>query len=273
MKMIDSNPVSVEEEKAIDEKLDKMEEMAKKHNIYFDEALSIIEGEKTLNEVLEKHKAMSLKEDVEMEIDDQRLLALANYLDVDAEEISQETYDPNIYIVDENDGYLVVDEDEAQSYAYDEIVGTFDDLGLEAFTENFRDWILNYAVDDGELEDFVREEIVYKYDEMSDEEIVDECIDNGYINPEDAYEDTGDDVWGEVVIKDDLDIDELKARLIDDEFGSIDDYAGYIIDMFGEDFLIEEINNNPNIVDMEKVVNECIRWDGIAHFLAHYDGN
>ena len=56
MKMIDSNPVSEEESKKIDEKLDLMEKLAEEYNIYFDEALAIIDGYITLEEVLEKHK-------------------------------------------------------------------------------------------------------------------------------------------------------------------------------------------------------------------------
>lgn len=187
----------------------------------------------------------------------------------------QEGYRENVYeVIDEREEYIVLTYDEAYDEASNEIQMIFDELGLESFTANFQDWILNHALDESYFEDIVREEIEYKYDDMDDEDIVNEAIDRGFIEAEDAFEsEDEEDAWSDTIIKDDVDVDNLRDQLIDDDFGDIDNYAEYVNNMFGQEYLFKLIKNNPEIIDMDTVIEECIDQDGIAHFIAHYDGN
>ena len=258
---------------------DQAEKLCEKYNIYFDEAHDIVYGDRTLNEVLEEHKMNKEKlneevvedtiEDVESS-QDEKITLLADYLGVDPEDIEQSTYDDNVYIVDTDAEYLVCTEDEAEDYARQNIEDVWDDLGLESFTEDFQDWVVNYAIDEDYLETSVRDYIEMDIYDLVDEDVVEKAIDYDLIDREDAFEEDED---GFLVIKDDVIIDDLKEQLVDAEFDEIDDYAGWIEAQFGRDYLADMISSDPDIVDMDKLVDECIDWDGIAHFVATYDGN
>ena len=80
----------------------------------------------------------------------ERIQALATYLDIDPSEISN-TYGDE-FETPEGD-YLVVDEDEAEQLARDDIENLFDELGLDSFTPDFRDWIIMNALDNDWFED------------------------------------------------------------------------------------------------------------------------
>lgn len=46
----------------------------------------------------------------------------------------------------------------------------------------------------------------------------------------------------------------------------------YYVDTFGEEALTKLLKDKSYIIDMDAVVDECISQDGIAHFIARYDG-
>lgn len=123
----------------------------------------------------------------------EKLQAIANYLEVDPSYFEEEGYDPNEFESKEyNESYVVLTEEEAREYAERDIESVFDDLGMEAFTPDFQEWILNNAVEG----DF----------------------------------------------------------------------------FFGEDGLNDAVKEGRVDIDMDKIVDECISRDGIAHFVAIYDG-
>lgn len=147
----------------------------------------------------------------------EKLQAIANYLEVDPSYFEEESYDPNIFESKEyNESYVVLTEEEAREYAKRDIESVFDDLGLMSFTKSFQDWILKNAVD---IEAFAEE---YFHDGTTADDI-------DLIDLRDSY---GKDGRGNYVV-----------------YADIEPY-----------------------VDMEKIVEECIRLDGIAHFIAMYDG-
>lgn len=149
---------------------------------------------------------------------EQKLQALANYLEVDTNYFEEEGYDPNEFESKEyNESYVVLTEEEAREYAKRDIESVFDDLGLDAFTSSFQEWILNNAVD---IETFAEEH------------------------------------YGNVLAAEEIDLIDLRDSYGKDEHGKYYVYEG-----------IEPY------VDMEAVVDECISMDGIAHFVARYDGN
>ena len=72
-------------------------------------------------------------------------------------------------------------------------------------------------------------------------------------------------------LKDDVDIDDKKEEFIDllvENAGNPVDYCG---DEFGWDW-VTEMATQHNLIDMDEVVDQCIYLDGIAHFIATYDG-
>ena len=125
----------------------------------------------------------------------EKLQAIANYLDVDPSYFEEEGYDPNIFESKEyNESYVVLTEEEAREYAKRDIESVFDDLGLDAFKPRFQEWILNNAVE------------------------------------------------------------------------------GDFFFFFGEDDFNDAVKEGRVDINMDKVVDKCISMDGIAHFVARYDG-
>ena len=207
--------------------------------------------------------------------DEDRINALAAYLNIDPSEISN-TYDYE-YETPEGD-YLVVDEDEARELAEDDIKNLYDDLGLDSFTPYFRDWIIMNALDNDWFEDYVKEIYEYYVEDIEDESssmgydnrLIEEMHDHQVLSDDDFEEDED----GEPDLrnlKDYVDIDDKKEEFIDllvEDAGNAVDYCG---DNFGWDWVAEMASQN-NLIDMDEVVDQCIYEDGIVHFISRYDG-
>ena len=195
-----------------------------------------------------------------------RVNALASYLEVNPSTIT-DGYTENLFETEDGEEYFVVTEDEGRELAREDIESIIDDIGLDAFTPAFQDWITMYAVDDDWFEDACRESYTnYAYDIQDEEDdeygtrLAAECIENGLISEED-FED------GQYIGDEDL-VDLLSEHLVN----QVDDYVEWYRDDFGNDDLTYVVNHY-NLLDMEKIVDECIEQDGIAHFVASYDGD
>ena len=194
--------------------------------------------------------------------EESRRNALAKYLEVDVETV--ESVGNNEFEVD-GETYLVLTDSEAD-YEFDErIRSLWDDLGLDGVGGWMHDWIIENALDEDELEDLVREDVSNQIDWMSDEEVIDECINEGIISEEDVYDEEGE-------LKEDIDVDDLRSQLNDYRFDSVDDYAQYVNDAgFDESTLAYYI-------DEEKVI-EALKDDadvngtGRGQEIASYDGD
>lgn len=208
---------------------------------------------------------------------EQKLQALANYLEVDTNYFEEEGYDPNEFESKEyNESYVVLTEEEAREYAKRDIESVFDDLGLDAFTPSFQEWILNNAVEGDFFEDAIREsnqfyidDIENEYDEVFENRLISELVENDILT-EDDFEN-----WGEEnpTVKDDVDLDDKKREYLEHLVSGISDYAEEYKNQFGEDDFNDVVKEGKVDIDMEAVVDECISMDGIAHFVARYDGN
>lgn len=152
--------------------------------------------------------------------------ALADYLGISLDDIDYVGGD--VYDTPEGE-YLVASEEEAYKHAVEAIKNDVDDLGLDAFTPSFRDWILNNAIDEDAINDFIDREIDY-------------------------YETT----------EDDPDMLEFLRSL-----DSFDDKVSYVNDIYADDFSVRAID----FIDLDKVADEAISEDGVAHFIAFYDGD
>lgn len=184
--------------------------------------------------------------------------ALEKYLGV---EVKQSEYDENTFVTEDGEEYLVLDGDEADKATHDDIENFIDDAGIEGFTPGFQDWIYNNAVDEDFLYQVVEEEIDFLVGDMLDDaEALLERAKELEVLPEDATE---EDLY------DGIDEDIKTAWL--DEIAEKSTYAEYIEDNFGKEELSDIVKKN-NAIDLDKIVEECISWDGRGHFLAKYDG-
>lgn len=171
---------------------------------------------------------------------DARLLALAKYLEVEPEEV--EEVGENEFSIN-GDTYKVLTDEEAD-YEFDERVRSlWDELGLDEIGDNFRDYVLENCIDTDQLEDLVRDDISDYVYNMSDEEVADECIDEGIVESEEVYDEESDE-WSPE-LRDDVDFDDLREQLIDEKFNQVDDYVEYFRDLgydadFFKDYIDEE---------------------------------
>lgn len=215
----------------------------------------------------------SLMEDIS---DEERIPALANYLNIPEDEI-EHLWDYE-YQTSEGD-YLVVTEEEAEELAKEDIRNLYDDLGLESFTPSFRDWIIMNALDNDWFEEAVRESYEYYVEDIEDEassmgydnRLIEEMHDHQVLSDDDfEIDEDGEPNLSE--LKEDIDIDDLKEEFVDllvEEAGNAVEYCG---DNYGWDWVTKMATQN-NLIDMNEVVDQCIYEDGVAHFIARYDGD
>lgn len=208
--------------------------------------------------------------------DDARRKALADYLGIDVEDV--EVAGGHEFDTPEGD-YLVLTEDEAYDRALEDIQGTIDEMGLDAFTENFRDYILNNLLDDYHIKEeaIVQYYVDYAEDiehEPSDEfgnRLIEELYEHEILTDDD-FED-GEDGKDHYMLKPSVDLEEKVyeyAQTLSEDVIVSD----WLYDTFGDDVerMSEWLSEN-GYIDWDEVKRQCIRDDGEAHFIASYDGN
>ena len=192
-----------------------------------------------------------------------RKQALASYLEVNLEEVEESgdnEFDVN------GATYRVLTDDEADDAMRESIRNLWDDLGIEGVGGWMRDWILENAVDNDRLKDEVEENIRYDVDEnMSDDDVVAECISNDIISEESAYDEDGN-------IREEVDMDDLRDKLIETRLEDVDSYAEYLKDLgFEDDFFKDYIDDEKAIDALVDDVD--VNGSGRGQELAYYDGD
>lgn len=218
--------------------------------------------DQSINEFFKRFKP----EDIETEIDTieteevDKQEALADYLEVDVEEVE---YDGgNDFIVD-GDRYMVLTDDEADEEFENYCRSLWEDIGLE-IGGSIAEQILENAIDPNELEDYVREDIEnYVYEDLTDDEVIEECIDEDILIPEDVYDENDE-------IRDDIDIDGLREDLIEKKFEDVDDYVEYCRDMgYDNEFFSNYIDDDEAVQIIMDA--EDVNGDGRGA-ISSYDG-
>lgn len=201
-----------------------------------------------------KFNRKTLNESVSTE---ERAAALATYLGCEPFECSH-LYD-NEYKGPDGEEYYVVTEDEAEDLAREDIESLFDELGLDSFTDYFRSWIIENALDQDWFRECVEESTWSYVNDIEDEDgrLEEELLDRGIITEEDVEEG--------------YDVDDAKDRYVQFLMDDIDDYVEYCGFNFGWDWVSQVAIRN-NLFDMDAIVDQCILEDGVAHFIARYDG-
>jgi hypothetical protein len=210
-----------------------------------------------------------LMEDESME---DRKEALAKYLGCDASEIG-DGYRENVF---EHDGeeWAVLNGAEAEEWAEDDVRQIYGDMGLEAFTDSFRDYIMYNLLDEDAVRDMMYNYFSQDVNDLDDSDcdifgsgLVAELYDADLLTDEDLAEDED----GETILKDTVDLDSLKDELIEKKVND-NDPIDWLHEFYSDKELGEFIEDN-GLVDLDEVVDECIAQDGVAHFIASYDGN
>ena len=173
----------------------------------------------------------------------EKIISLLNYLTREVDDIT---------IIDEDtieiDGatYKILTDEEAEEEFKSYQENLFDDVGLSGYFESFQTWIKENALDKDYFDDIVREDY------------------ENYI--EDIKYDGEDRLLEEMKNVDVETEEEYLEYLIDNAGDSIE----YVTDNFGSDYLDEILQNNPWLIDLDKVIEEIKSWDG-RRCLAYYD--
>lgn len=204
-----------------------------------------------------------------------KLHALADYLDISAEDIQLENEDSNDKYNEyrtEIGTYLVMDEEESKQAVYDDIENLIDDLGIyDLFNPEFIDWIEDEAMDQDWFEDWFYEDYrMYAKDIESEEDdeygnrLNQECVECKLIRPDEI-------VNGEYRGQEDL-YELLAEYLVNSIRESTSTFSKEFKFQLGKDGLRAVIKEHPHIVDINTIIDECIRLDGYGHNLSSWDG-
>lgn len=189
--------------------------------------------------------------------------ALAEYLDVEVDEI-EDGYDDNHFEVN-GDEWMVLTEDESYDEFKEYEMSLIDDLGLEAFAENFQQHILETCIDDSFFDTIVDEESDYYISEMDDEDLLE------YAHRHDIAEDI-EDVDSEDFDRSDIE-DECKYAYQDElnEMGMVE----YFESIYGRNWAREMKDTLEKEIDWDAVIDELYNWDTketLHGSMASYDG-
>lgn len=201
-----------------------------------------------------------------------RKKALAKYLRVEPGDLVVSDWDSNLFINGDEE-YLVLTEDETYDYIKEYTENLMDELGLDSFIPSFQDWIIDYAIDEFDFNEYYSEFTDCYIDGIKQEpssegyenRLIDEMVDNGLLDDDDFEEIDG--VKCVVTKKGDYLKEIYKDYLMD----TLEDPVRQYESDFGKEELYRFAKES-NSIDIDKIVDGCISLDGTAHFLAGYDG-
>lgn len=147
--------------------------------------------------------------------------------------------------------YLVLDDEEADNYYYNYQMEFIDDVGLEGFSNYFKNWIIDNCIDEEYFFNIMNECNEFYLDDIESENSL--THDNRL---EEEIEESGC-----------TDRDEYLEFLNNNYDSAVDWYR----DNFGDDMLTEYIKEHENLIDWDKVIEECKSIDGRG-IISSYDG-
>lgn len=189
---------------------------------------------------------------------------LCEILNIDIEDV--ERWDGKLLTLYSGEEYLVYsDYDEAYEDAVEDATRIFEDIGVDI--DHLQKFIvIRDLIDTDWFDDALRESMEIYVNDIEDEwedddrtRLYHEMVDAGIIDEIDENED-------EVIT------DEEKESFID----YLIEQQGDSIDWFRFNFGERDFNDTiieRNLIDLDKLARECVDIDGVAHFLASYDGN
>ena len=183
---------------------------------------------------------------------EEKIKVLAEFLGISEEEIS-EGYTDNVFETSDGEEYLVVTDEEADDEFYQYEENLIDELGLDAFSDWAKDYIIENCVDIEWFEDFYHED----------------------------YESYANDIETESASSDEYE-NRLEEEMAEAECTTIEEFVEYMVDTirddlvgqfefdFGKDQLADVVSRY-NLLDMDAVIDYIKEQDGRGN-MAGYDG-
>lgn len=207
--------------------------------------------------------------------EEERIQALAAYLDIDTSEVSH-LYD-NVFETSDGEEYYVVTSAEATVLAEEDIKSIFDDLGINSFTPGFKEWIIKNALQEEWFQDAVEElylsyvdDLEYEDDDIYGTRLVQELVDVGLLSDDDFVQGKdGEPNYSQLVNS--VNLDDLKSEYAEILASDVDDPVEHCANTIGWEW-VETAAKENDLYDIDAIVEACIEADGVAHFLARYDG-
>jgi hypothetical protein len=218
--------------------------------------------------------------DFDRETASEKLLALADYLEVDPETIIERDdryygiYDSTFETAD-GEVYVVLDEDEADDAMIDSVESFLDDCGVDGFAPFFQDWIYEHAIDADWFEDAFKEDQEYYANDIVNEEdrkfknrLIQELYDEDILTDDDFEHDEDDEPMFDEC---NFDNDELVEKYVEYRMSQGLDYIEEMKFQLGNDWF-KDVVKKENLLDVDEITKELIRTDGRGPSLSYYDG-
>lgn len=183
---------------------------------------------------------------------EERIKVLAEFLGIEESEILK-GYRDNIFETSDGEEYLVVTDEEADDEFYDYEAELIDELGLDAFSDWAKDYIIENCLDTEWFENFYYED----------------------------YESYANDIETESASSDEYE-NRLEEEMAEAECTTIEEFVEYMVDRirddlvgqfefdFGKDQLADVVSRY-NLLDMDAVIDYIKEQDGRG-IMAGYDG-
>ena len=183
---------------------------------------------------------------------EERIKVLAEFLGIKESDISK-GYRDNMFETSDGEEYLVVTDKEADDEFYQYEENLIDELGLDAFSDWAKDYIIENCVDTEWFENFYYEDYESYANDIETESA-----------SSDEYENRLEEEMAEAEC---TTIEEFVEYMVD---GIKDDLVGQFEFDFGKDQLADVVSRY-NLLDMDAVINYIKEQDGRG-IMAGYDG-
>ena len=183
---------------------------------------------------------------------EERIKVLAEFLGIEESEILK-GYRDNIFETSDGEEYLVVADEEADDEFYQYEENLIDELGLDAFSDWAKDYIIENCVDAEWFENFYYED----------------------------YESYANDIESESASSDEYE-NRLEEEMAEAECTTIEEFVEYMVDRIRDDLVgqfefdfgkdtLRDVISRYNLLDMDAVIDYIKEQDG-REILASYDG-
>ena len=183
---------------------------------------------------------------------EERIKVLAEFLGIEESEILK-GYRDNIFETSDGEEYLVVTDEEADDEFYDYEAELIDELGLDAFSDWAKDYIIENCVDTEWFENFYYED----------------------------YESYANDIETESASSDEYE-NRLEEEMTEAECTTIEEFVEYMVDRIRDDLVgqfefdfgkdtLRDVVSRYNLLDMDAVIDYIKEQDGRG-IMAGYDG-
>lgn len=183
---------------------------------------------------------------------EEKIKVLAEFLGISEEEVS-ESYTDNVFETSDGEEYLVVTDEEADDEFYQYEENLIDELGLDAFSDWAKDYIIENCVDTEWFENFYYED----------------------------YESYANDIETESASSDEYE-NRLEEEMAEAGVDTKEDFVEYMVDRIRNDLVgqfefdfgkneLRDVVSRYNLLDVDAIIDYIKEQDG-REILASYDG-